>query len=151
MGVDDGQNAELFTGGELIVDKIHRPDIVRTDRFLVIFPLLRLDPTLRVLVAQLQPQLVVDPADLLHVDDPSFLSQQDIHAAIAIPHTRLRDLPDPPLDSSLVRSPGFVVVGGGVEADGPTGLPDRHAPIDAHPGDDLAQTARLQSFRRMTS
>lgn len=34
---------------------------------------------------------------------------------------------------------------------GPRALPDRHAPVDAHPGDDFAQTARLQSFRRITS
>ena len=39
----------------------------------------------------------------------------------------------------------------GPMAQPPATLPDRHAPIDAHPGDDLAQTARLQSFRRMTS
>jgi transposase len=34
---------------------------------------------------------------------------------------------------------------------GPTSLSDRYTPIDAHPGDYLAQTARLQSLRRMTS
>ena len=53
--------------------------------------------------------------------------------------------------AAWIRPPGLVVVSGCVETDGPIGLPDRHAPIDAHPGDDLAQTARLQSFRRMTS
>jgi hypothetical protein len=43
------------------------------------------------------------------------------------------------------------VVGGGVKANGPTGFSDRHSPITAHPGANRAQTARLQSFRRMTS
>lgn len=74
-----------------------------------------------------------------------------MHAAIAIPHARLADLLDPPLDGSLVRPPGLVVVAGCVKTDGSTGLPYRHAPIDAHPGHDLSKTPRLQIFRRITS
>ena len=61
----------------------------------------------------------------------------------------LSDLLDPPLDGSLMRAPGLVVVAGRVDAGGPTGSPDRHAPVDAAPGHDLSQTSRLQIFRRM--
>ena len=51
-------------------------------------------------------------------------------APVAIPDARLADFLDPHLDSSLIRPPGLVVVGGRV---------------DAHPGHDLSQTSRLQS------
>src|SRR6056297_1580277 len=151
MGVDHRQDAELLAQGELVVDEIHRLDIVWIDRFSAILTQLRLHPPLRVLVAELQAQLIVNPAGPLHVDHPSFTPQKNVDAPVAVAHTGLGNLLDQSLDGSLVRPPGFVVVCGGVKADGPTGLPDRHTPVDAHPGDDLAQTARLQSFRRMTS
>ncbi len=133
------------------MDKIHRPDIVRPDRFLTVFTQLGFYPPLRMLVPHLQAQLIVNPTGLFHVVHPAFASQQHVNTPVAIAYTRLGNLLDPSFDGSLVRPPGLVVVGGRVETDGPTSLPDRHTPIDAHPGDNLAQTARLQSFRRMTS
>ncbi len=151
MGIHNGQDTQLLAQGELVAHEVHRPDIVRPDGLLAVLPKLGLHPALRMLVPKLQAQLIVNPAGLLHVDHPSLASQQHVDAPVAITHACLCDLFDPPLNGSLVRPPGLVVVGGRVEANGPTGSPDRHAPVHAHPGDDLAQTARLQSFRRMTS
>lgn len=68
MRIDDGQNPQLLSQGELVVDKIHRPDIVRPDGFLAVFTQLRFYAPLRVFVPQLQAQLIVNPAGLLHVD-----------------------------------------------------------------------------------
>ena len=140
--VDNGQDAQLFAQGELVVDKAHRPDIVGSDGLLAVLTQLGFHTPLRVLVPQLQAQLIVNPARLLHVDDPALASQQDVNTPITIAHTRLCNLLDPPLNSSLVRPPGLVEVAGRVETDGPTGPPYRHAPVDAHPGDEFAQTAR---------
>lgn len=151
MRIDDSQDAQLLAQGELVVHEVHCPDIVRPGGFLAVFPELGLHPPLRMLVSQLQAQLVVNPAGFLHVDHPALSPQQHVNTPVSIPHTRFSDLFDAPFDGSLVRSPGLVVVGGGVKANGPTGFSDRHSPINAHPGDNRAQTARLQSFRRMTS
>ena len=55
VGVDHGQNAQLLACRELVVNEVHRPDVVRSDRLLAVFPELCLEPTLRMLVAQLKP------------------------------------------------------------------------------------------------
>ncbi len=52
--VDHGQDAQLLAGRELVVNKVHRPDIVRPDRLLVIVSEFCLHPTLGMLVAQLK-------------------------------------------------------------------------------------------------
>lgn len=119
MRVDDSQDAEFFTQGKLVVNEVHRSDIVRPSGLLAVFSKLCLHPALRVLVLELQAQLVVNLAGLLDIDDPSLPSQKHVDAPVAIAHTRFCNLFDPPLDGSLVRPPGLVVVGGGVEADGP--------------------------------
>lgn len=75
------------------MDKIHRPFIVRPDGLLAILSELRLHPALRVLVPELQAQLVVNPASLLHVDHPALAPQKHVHALITMAHTRLGDLP----------------------------------------------------------
>ena len=36
MGFDNGQDADLFAHGELVVDEIHRPEIVRAVSFLAV-------------------------------------------------------------------------------------------------------------------
>ena len=144
MGVDHRQDAQLLTQGELVVNEVHRLNIIWSGRLLAVFPPLRFYPPLRALVPQLQAQLIVKPAGLLHVDYPRLPPLQHVDAAVAVAHVGLCKFLDPPLNGSLVRTPGLVVVGGGVEADSPKGPPDRHAPVDAHPCDNLAQTARLQ-------
>ena len=151
MRVDDGQDAQLLSKGKLIMDEVHRPDVIRPGCFFSIFTQLGFHTPFRVLVSQLQTQLIVNSACLLDVDGPALPAQQNMDAPVAVPDACLADLLNPPLNSSLIRPPGLIVVAGRVETDGPTSPPYRHAPVDAHPGDEFAQTARLQSFRRMTS
>ena len=63
--VDDRQHADLRARRELVVDEVHRPDLVRADvASLAIVPQLRLHPPLRRLVPQLQAQLAVNPMGL---------------------------------------------------------------------------------------
>lgn len=116
MRIDEGQNAQILAQGELVVDKIPRPDIVRPDGVLAVFAQLRLYAPLRVFVPQLQAQLVVNPAGLLNIDHPALSPQQHVNTPVTIAHTRFSDLLDPSLNSSLVRAPGLVVVGRRVEA-----------------------------------
>ena len=151
VGVHNGQDPQLLARRELVMHEIPRPHIVRTDCLLAIPAQLRFHTALRMLVPQLKPQLVVYATCLLHVDDPSFPTQQHVDAPIPIPHARLRDLLDPPFDGSLIGAPGLIVERRGIEPQGPTGPPDRYAPIEAHPANQLAHPSRLQSFRRITS
>ena len=37
MGVDDGQDAQLLAGRQLVVNEVHGPDIVRSDSLLAVF------------------------------------------------------------------------------------------------------------------
>jgi len=53
-GVDHRQNPDLAARGELVVDEVHRPDIVRLRRRRPILAKLRLDPALGRLVPELQ-------------------------------------------------------------------------------------------------
>ena len=55
MGVDDGQDAQLLSQCELIMDKIHRPDVVRTNGFLTVLPKLGLHRPLWVLFLGCSP------------------------------------------------------------------------------------------------
>lgn len=110
------------------VKALHRPDMVKPDSFRTIFPQLCRHPPLRVLGAALKNQLIVNPTRVLHVDHPALPSQQHMNAPVTIAHARLNNLLDPPLNSCLARAPGLIAASGSVEADGPAGLPDRHAP-----------------------
>lgn len=53
-GVDHRQHPDLAPCGELVMEEVHGPDIVRADGRLAVIPQLRLDPTLGDLVPQLQ-------------------------------------------------------------------------------------------------
>src|SRR6056297_2016289 len=130
--------------------EVHGPDLVRTCGLLAVLAELRLHAPLRVFVPELQAQLIVNPAGLLHVDLPAFPAQQHMHTAVAIAHSCFGNLLDPSFDGRLVGAPGLVVERGGIKPKGPTSPPDRYAPIDAHPANQLAHPSRLQSFRRMT-
>ena len=68
MGIHDGQETQLLGQGELVVHEVHRIDIVRPNGLLAVIPKLGLHPPLRMLVPELQAQLIVYPADPLHVD-----------------------------------------------------------------------------------
>lgn len=79
-GVDDRQHTDLFSSGELIMDEVHSPHIVGTDRCGTILSQLRLDVTLWRLVPELQAQVPVNAVGPLHVDVPSFARQHHVHA-----------------------------------------------------------------------
>ena len=151
MDVDDGQNPQLLAQSELVMDEIHRPDLIRPSCLLAIFAQLRLHPPLGMLVPELQVQLIVNPAGLLDVHLPTLPAQQHVHATITVAHARLAYLPDPPFEAGLTRAAGLVMVARCVEPKSLAGPADRHAPSDQHPVDKLALPGRPQSFRRMTS
>jgi len=111
MGINDGQNAQLSAGYELVVDRVHCPYIVRTNGHLTVFPQLCLDPPFGILVAQLQTSLSVDSALLLHVDVPAVTAQLHMDASIAMANARLANLPDPSLKWGLTGAEGLVMVG----------------------------------------
>src|SRR3546814_5480354 len=55
------------------------------------------------------------------------------------------------LKKGRIGAAGLIVVTGSVERQNPAGPPDRHAPVQQHPVDQLALPIRPQSFRLMTS
>ena len=63
--VDDRQHPDLLPRRQLVVNKIHRPGLVRLDGVPPIVPELGLDPPLRRLVPELQSQLIVNPMSSL--------------------------------------------------------------------------------------
>src|SRR3546814_2992210 len=66
-------------------------------------------------------------------------------------NVRLADLLDALLKKGRIGAAGLIVVTGSVERQNPAGPPDRHAPVQQHPVDQLALPIRPQSFRLMTS
>src|SRR3546814_4737982 len=133
------------------MDEVLRPYIVRPDRRCTILPQLRHYPPLGRLVAQLQAQLPVKPVDLLQVHAPTVPAQDVIHPPVAVAAVRFADLLDALLQKGRIGSAGLIVVTGSVERQNPAGPPDRHAPVQQHPVDQLALPIRPQSFRLMTS
>ncbi len=117
--------------------EVHRPGLVRLCGCAAILPQLRLDPPLRRLAAQLQPQLLVDPAGLLVIDAPALAAQQNVNAPVAVAHPRLADFPDPHLEAGLLRAARLVVVGRGVPIEHLTGPPDRHTLLVKTPSTSL--------------
>ena len=79
LEVDNGQDAELLAHNELVMEEIHRPDIVRADGFFAVLAQLCFDLPLGVLIAEMKPQLVVDPASLLNVHLLNLPAQQHMH------------------------------------------------------------------------
>ncbi len=110
MRIDDGQNTQLPARGQLVMDKIHRPDLVRMRGIGSVFPELGLHPPFGRLVPQLKAQLVVKPACPLHVDRPALTQQKNVYTAISVAHARLADLLDPLLQRSLLTAPRLVCV-----------------------------------------
>src|SRR3546814_2502409 len=98
--LSENQHAQLAASCQLVVNEVHRPHIVRSDRRSTVLAQLRLHPPLGGLVAQLQAQLPVKPIDLLWVHDPALAAQDVIDTTIAVANVRLADL----LDSHLKKS-----------------------------------------------
>lgn len=149
--VDHGQNPQLAARRKLIMDEVHGPHIVVTDRRRAILPQLRRHPPLGRLVAQLQAQLPLKPVDLLCIHDPAFPAQDVINTTIAVADVRLADGLDTLLDRGRIGATGLVVVARGVERQDLARPTDRHAPVRQHPADQLSLPIRPQSFRRTIS
>lgn len=134
--------------------EVHRPDFQGRYRFLAITDQFRPDLPFRVLVAQLQAQLVVKPSNRSEglrglrpqslytlVHKPALPSQHDVDAPVAIPNTvrhparsggagwLTADVFDALSQRGLIGSPRSVVEGGRVEQKIATGTPYRHAPF----------------------
>lgn len=82
--VDHGQDAQLATRRQLVVDEVHRPHIVRADRRRTVLPQLCLHPPLGCLVAQLKAQRPVKPVNLLGIHRPAFPAKEVIDTAVAV-------------------------------------------------------------------
>src|SRR5580700_6841125 len=82
--VHDREHADLLTGGQLVMDEVHGPDLIGCGSCAAIVAQLRLYPSLRRLVAQLQAQFVVNAMGLLQVDLPPFTTLKDMDASVAV-------------------------------------------------------------------
>ena len=120
------------------MNKVHGPDISWSNGFLAIHTEFRLDAPFGMLVAKLKPQLIVNPASLLHIYPPSPTTQQDMDTAVSVANTRLAYLLYAQLNWGLSGAAGLVMVSRGVELQNLAGPPDRYSPIHQHPVDQLA-------------
>jgi hypothetical protein len=108
--IDNRQDADLGSGGQLIVDKIHRPGLVDLNSVFPIISKLGLHTAFRHLVTQLQTHFFVKAINPFWVYQPTFASEQDVDTAIAVTHTRLAYISDLDLQIGLVVPPELVVI-----------------------------------------
>lgn len=94
VSVDDRQNADLATSGQLIMNEIHRLNMVGMGRLRADSPQLRLDPALGNLVVELEVHLLVKTIDSLRVHGPAFTLDKEMHTPGAVPYQRLADVLD---------------------------------------------------------
>src|SRR6516162_9438252 len=109
--VDDREHPKLAPRRQLVVDKVHRPGLVRSCRWPAILPQLGLDTTLRRFIAQLQAQFAIDAARLVLAVMPALATKNDMNSAIAVANANMADLLDPLFESGLTGATGLVVVG----------------------------------------
>ena len=149
--VDDGQNPDLLAHGQLIMDEVHRPGVVRLRGRTTILPELRLHPSLWSFVPQLQAQSGVEAIGSLDVRHPALPLQDDMHTAVAVAHAGLGDLFDALFQVALAAPAGLVVIGGRVNRENTAGPADRNVPFTANLVHQFALADRAQVFRRRTS
>ena len=121
MGVDDCQDAQFPAGRELVMDEIHCPHIVASHRLLAVLSQLSLHPSFRVLVPQLEAQLVVNPARFfMSIVHPS---RRRTHWTRRYPYrTRVSQISLIRLSTAACPARrGLVMVGRGVERRSPPG------------------------------
>ena len=151
MRVDGCQDPQLLAQGQLVVDKIHRPHIVRPNGFRTIVAQLGFHTPLRCLIPQLQAECSVNIIDRLDANAPALALQNNLYAAITIPHARFANLLDPSFQLCRIGAAGFIMVARAVEPQGPTRPAERDRPICAHSTNQFTRPFRLKSFRRTTS
>ena len=150
-GVYNRQDAQLRPRRELVMDEVHGPNLIRTRRRAASFSQLRLHPTLRRFVSQLQPHFPVKPVYPLRIHVPALPAEQHMDAAIAVTHPRLGDLLHPLLQVGLIRATPTIVVARPLRPKHSTGPPDADLPCAPDGVDGLSAPVRPQSFRKTTS
>jgi len=102
--VDHGQNPQLLARRQLVMNEVHRPDIVRPDGHGAVIAQLRLHPPLRRLVPELQPRVLV-----FKLRRPPHLVEQK--ARILLLRAEVGRLADPGLAADLRdRRPVFALL-----------------------------------------
>src|SRR5580692_406977 len=149
--VHDREHADLLTGGQLVMDEVHGPDLIGCGSWATIVAQLRLHSSLRRLVAQLQAQFVVNAMGLLQVDLPSLATQKNMDAPVAIADPRGANLLNPSFQAGLLTATGFVMKGRAIEFQNAACAPDRYTPFVTNRRHQLALASRPYSFRRMTA
>src|SRR5690606_12690669 len=102
MGIDNGKDAQLPAGGQLVMNEAHRPDLVGMDGVSSGLPEFGLDRAFGCPAPQLLTQLIVKPAGSLHVDWPFSPQQEDMHTPIPVADPGLAGLLDPQLEIGLL-------------------------------------------------
>jgi hypothetical protein len=88
IGIDYGQEGNLRPVSEHIVDEIHRPTLVWRGSFGHVFPHDRGTPAARHFRPDRKAFFEVNTRNAFDVDQPSFPSQQNVNAALAIADAR---------------------------------------------------------------
>jgi hypothetical protein len=97
------------------MDEVHGPNLIGWGSCATIIAELRLDPSLRCLVAQLQAQFVVNPMRLLQIDLPTLAAQKNMDGPVAVADPRLADLFDAGFKAGLLAAARLVMIGGLIE------------------------------------
>jgi len=150
-GVDHGQHPDLAAGRKLVMDKVHGPGLVRPGGITAVVAQLRLDPTLRRLVAQLQAHFTVKPMRALVIDLPSFSPQQDVDPPVSVANTGRGKFLDLHFEAGLIEAARLVALGRSIDRKGATDPPFAHLVARLQIADDLPSSIRPYIFRRMTS
>jgi hypothetical protein len=85
------------------------------------------------------------------VDQPTFVSQKHVRAAVAVAHAVAHIIFDAQFQIRLSGATRFVVIGRSLDQKHRAGPPDRNIPLAPHHVDQLALPERLHSFRRSAS
>ena len=145
-GINHCQNPDFAAGSQLVVYEVHRPDMVRMGRLRAVGSKLRLDPTLRNLVAELEVHLLVKTIDSLRINRPSITPEQDMDATITVAYARLADVPNLQLQFGLLATFGLVDIERPVNLQHRAYTPDRNLPVRLDCVDKPALAGRPQSF-----
>jgi len=81
-----------LAGGKLVMEEVHRPDVVRPRRWMAVRAQLCLDTSFGRLVPELSTQFLVERAGSLEVHEPTLAPEWDMHTPIAVADARGADI-----------------------------------------------------------
>ena len=108
--IDNRQDADLGSGGQLIMDKVHRPCLVDLNSISAVISELCPHSAFGNLIPQLQTHFLIKAINPFWVDLPSITFEQDVDTSITVTHTRLANISDLDLQIGLIVPPGLVVI-----------------------------------------